>query len=294
MAANELTLLARLGAVFERTVSVRYQADLDAVLKDLCAAIAETLGYGAAVVNVYRPAFDDMFTAAAVGSDASIKALVGHSSPADTWSPLFAERFERRGAYFVPGDEFDWESLGADTFVPDIEPSDDPDAWTAEDALFVPLHGAKGELIGVISVDEPETGKRPTNDELDALVAIARQASIALRIGQETATTVQHQRMLEGVLAVSARLAEADETDEVLQAVCDGIHDALEFDRVVIELADEENSRLDPVASSGWGKDITSLTDGVSVDELRPLFTDEFDIAGCYLIPTEVAEERLG
>src|SRR5918994_2192430 len=265
MAANELTLLARLGAVFERTVSVRYQADLDAVLKDLCAAIAETLGYGAAVVNVYRPAFDDMFTAAAVGSDASIKALVGHSSPADTWSPLFAERFERRGAYFVPGDEFDWESLGADTFVPDIEPSDDP-----------------------------ETGKRPTNDELDALVAIARQASIALRIGQETATTVQHQRMLEGVLAVSARLAEADETDEVLQAVCDGIHDALEFDRVVIELADEENSRLDPVASSGWGKDITSLTDGVSVDELRPLFTDEFDIAGCYLIPTEVAEERLG
>ena len=146
----------------------------------------------------------------------------------------------------------------------------------------------------MISVDEPETGKRPTNDELDALVAIARQAAIALRIAQETATTVQHQRMLEGVLAVSARLAEADETDEVLQAVCDGIHDALEFDRVVIELADEQNSRLDPVASSGWGPDITSLTDGVSVDQLRPLFTDEFEIAGCYLIPTEVAEERLG
>ena len=144
MAANELTTLARLGAVFERTVSVRDQADLEVVLKDLCAAIAETLGYGAAVVNVYRPAFDDMFTAAAVGSDASIKALVGRASPAETWHPLLAERFERRGAYFVPGDEFDWESLGADTFVPDIEPSDDPNAWTAEDALFVPLHDAKG------------------------------------------------------------------------------------------------------------------------------------------------------
>jgi diguanylate cyclase (GGDEF)-like protein len=294
MAANELTTLARLGAVFERTVSVRSQEDLDTVLKDLCAAIAETLGYGAAVVNIYRPAYDDMFTAAAVGSDASIKALVGRSSPADTWYPLLAERFERRGAYFVPGDEFDWESLGADTFVPDIEPSDDPNAWTAEDALFVPLHDQQGGLIGVISVDEPETGKRPSDDELDALVAIARQAAIALRIAQETATTVQHQRMLEGVLAVSARLAEADETDEVLQAVCDGIHDALEFNRVVIELADEKNSRLDPVASSGWGPDVRSLTDGVSIDQLRPLFTEEFEIAGCYLIPTEVAEERLG
>jgi diguanylate cyclase (GGDEF)-like protein len=294
VAANELTTLARLGAVFERTVSVRDDHDLEVVLKDLCAAIAELLGYGAAVVNVYRPAFDDMLTAAAVGSDASIKALVGRSSPADTWYPLLAERFERRGAYFVPGDEFDWDSLGADTYVPDIEPSDDPNAWTAEDALFVPLYDAKGGLMGVISVDEPETGQRPSDDELDALVAIARQAAIALRIAQETATTVQHQRMLEGVLAVSARLAEADETDEVLQAVCDGIHDALEFDRVVIELADEHSRRLDPVAASGWGAEVRSLTDGVSIDALGPLFTDEFEVAGCYLIPTEVAEERLG
>jgi len=292
--ANELTALARLGAVFERTASVRDEQDLDVVLKDLCAAIAELLGYGAAVVNIYRPAYDDMLTAAAVGSAASIEALVGRSSPADTWHPLLAERFERRGAYFVPGDEFDWESLGADTYVPDIEPSDDPDAWTAEDALFVPLRDAKGELIGVISVDEPETGRRPSDDELDALVAITQQAAIALRIAQETATTVQHHRMLEGVLAVSARLAEADDTDEVLQAVCDGIHDALEFDRVVIELSDDPSQPLDPVASSGWGMKPASVTRGVSIDSLAPVFTDDFEVAGCYLIPTEVAQERLG
>jgi diguanylate cyclase (GGDEF)-like protein len=292
--ANELTTLARLGAVFERTVSVRNEQDLQIVLEDVCAAIAELLGYGAAVVNVYRPAFDDMLCAAAVGSAASIEALVGRSSPADTWYPLLTERFERRGAYFVPGDQFDWDSLGVETFVPDIEPSDDPNAWDAEDALFVPLHDAKGELIGVISVDEPETGRRPSDDELDALVSIARQAAIALRIAQETATTVQHQRMLEGVLMVSARLAQADDTEGVLQAVCDGIHDALEFDRVVIELADDETGRLDPVASSGWGTEIHSLTDGVSIDSLSPLFTDDVEIAGCFLIPTEVAEERLG
>ena len=294
MAASELTTLARLGAVFERTVSVRNEQDLEIVLQDLCAAISELLGYGAVVVNVYRPAFDDMLTAAAVGSAASVEALVGRSSPAETWYPLLAERFERRGAYFVPGDEFDWDSLGADTYVPDIEPSDDPNAWTAEDALFVPLHDAKGGLIGVISVDEPETGQRPSDDELDALVAIARQAAIAVRIAQETATTVQHQRMLECVLAVSARLAEADETDEVLQSVCDGIHDALQFDRVVIELADGATRRLNPVAASGWGAEVASLTDGIQIDSLGPLFSDEFEVAGCYLIPTEVAEDRLG
>ena len=80
-------------------------------------------------------------------------------------------------------------------------------------------------------------------------MAIARHAALALRIAQETANTAQHQRMLEGVLAVSARLAEADETEDVLQAVCDWIHDALGFDRVVIELADGPGEPLRPAAA---------------------------------------------
>ncbi|MET0973058.1 MAG: diguanylate cyclase [Thermoleophilaceae bacterium] len=294
MTADNLKTLARLGAIFERTASVRDEHDLQVVLEDLCEAISELLGYRAVVVNVYRPAYDDMLAAAAVGSEEGVKALVGRASPAETWHPLLADRFERGGAYFVPGDEFDWEALGADSFVPDIEPSDHPDAWTAEDALFVPLHDAKGGLIGVISVDEPETGRRPSDGELDALVAIARHAALALRIAQETANTAQHQRMLEGVLAVSARLAEADETEDILQAVCDGIHDALGFDRVVIELADGPGEPLRPAAATGWENPAAGMTGGRPIESLAPLFTEEFDIAGCFLIPTEVAEERLG
>jgi diguanylate cyclase (GGDEF)-like protein len=294
MTADNRTTLARLGAMFERTASVRDERDLQAVLEDVCEAIRELLGYRTAVVNLYRPAFDDMLVAAVVGSEDAVKALVGRASPADTWYPLLAERFERQGAYFVPGDEFDWDALGAESFVPDIEPSDHPDAWTAEDALFVPLHDAKGGLIGVISVDEPETGRRPSDAELDALVTIARHAALALRIAQETATTVRHQRTLERVLAVSARLAAAEETEEVLQAICDGIHEALGFDKVVIELADGPGEPLRPVAATGWENPVAGMTGGRPIESLEPLFTDEFDIAGCYLIPTEVAEERLG
>jgi diguanylate cyclase (GGDEF)-like protein len=273
---------------------VRDEQDLQVVLEDVCRTIAELLGYRAVVVNVYRPAFDDMLTAAAVGSAESIAALVGRSSPAETWHPLLARRFERRGAYFVPGEEFDWDALGADSYVPDVEPSDDPDAWAAEDALFVPLRDPGGGLIGVLSVDEPETGRRPRDEDLDALTAIARHAALALRIAQDTADAVQHQRMLEGVLAVSARLAEADETEEVLQAVCDGIHDALGFDRVVIELADAPGAPLVPVAATGWDLETDALAHGTPIESLAPLFTEEFEVAGCYLLPAEVAEERLG
>jgi diguanylate cyclase (GGDEF)-like protein len=292
--ATQLNMLARLGAMFERTASVRNPDDLQIVLEDVCRTIAEVLGYGCVVVNVYRPAFDDMLTAAVVGSDESVKTLLGLTNPRDTWTPLLADRFERRGAYFVPGDEFDWDELGVKTYVPDLEPIDDPDAWNAEDALFVPLQDTNGDLLGVVSVDEPETGRRPTDDELDALVTIARHAALALRIAQSTANDVEHQRMLERVLEVSARLAEAEDAEEILQAVCDGIQDALGFDKVVIELADGLDAPMAPVAASGWGLDEANPRQGINLEALEQLLTDEFEIAGCYLLPADIAQARLG
>ena len=90
------------------------------MLEDVCRTIGELLGYRAVVVNVYRPAFDDMLTSAAVGSEESVKELVGKSSPRETWVPLLDERFARRGAYFVPGGEFDWEGMGVESYVPRI------------------------------------------------------------------------------------------------------------------------------------------------------------------------------
>src|SRR5215208_2830759 len=280
MRTDRLPMIARLGTMFERTADVRDQRDLEDVLQDVCRTIADLLGYRAVVVNVYRPAFDDMLTSAAVGSEESVSELVGKSSPRETWVPLLDERFARRGAYFVPGDEFDWDGLGVDSYVPRIAPSDDPNAWRAEDALFVPLRDPKGLLIGVISVDEPVSGRRPTDDEIDALVAISRHAALALRMAQDTANDIQHQRMLEGILEVSARVAEADDPEDILQAVCDGIRDALGFDKVVIELAPRPDMPLVPAASAGWSGD-AGVSNAITLDALGPLLTDEFEIAGC-------------
>ena len=291
---DTLAMLARLGVTFERTASVRDAGDLQEVLQDVAGAIGEVLGYRAVVVNVYRPAYDDMLTAAAVGSPESMEQLLGKSSPNDTWTPMFAPRFERGGAYFLPDGEFDWDALGIETFVPELPESQDPDAWLPGDALFVPLRDGRANILGVISVDEPETGRRPTDAELDALVTIARHAALALQIAQNTADDVQHQRMLERVLEVSTRLAEADDVDAVLQAVCDGIADALGFDKVVIELAEARDLPLIPVAATGWTMNRSAVSGGSTLETLAPLFTEEFEVAGCYLLPAEVAATRLG
>jgi diguanylate cyclase (GGDEF)-like protein len=289
---DKLKTISRLGTMFERTALVRAEEDLSEVLEDVCRTIGELVGYRAVVVNVYRPAFDDMITSAAIGSDDSVTRLLGKSSPRESWVPLLDERFARRGAYFVPGGAFDWDGMGIDSYVPRIPPSEDPDAWSAEDALFVPLRDPKGLLIGVISVDEPESGKRPSDEQVDALVAISAHAALALRMAQDTASDVQHQRMLEGILRVSAQVAEAEDPEEILQAVADGIRDALGFDKVVIELAPRADMPLVPAAASGWDAE-SKVSNAITLEALSQLLTEEFEVEGCYLLPTEVAEERL-
>jgi diguanylate cyclase (GGDEF)-like protein len=292
---DTIAVLARLGTMFERTASVRDDDDLQEVLEDVARAIGEVLGYRVVVINRYRAAFDDMLTATAVGSAAPVHDLVGTISPRHTWTPLLAERFRRReGAYFVADGEFDWDALGVDTYVPELEPNDDPNAWLAGDALFVPLWDTRHQLLGVISVDEPETGLRPTDAELDVLVTIAQHAALALRIGQDMANEMHHQRMLERVLEVSAGLAEARDVDAVLQAVSDGIQDALGFEKVLIGIADEPSLPLVTRASSGWDHDAPALDHGASLDALEGLFSEDFEVAGCYLLPGEVGEARLG
>jgi diguanylate cyclase (GGDEF)-like protein len=288
-------MLARLSAMFERITSVRDDADLRAVLEEVALAISEVLGYRAVVINTYRTAFDDMLTAAAVGSDESVRKLLGTISPRDTWTPLLTDRFRRReGAYFVPDGDFDWDALDVDTYVPDLDPPDDPNAWLPGDALFVPLLDARGQLLGVISVDEPETGLRPTDDELDVLVTISQHAALALRIGQDIANDILHHRMLERVLEVSTRLVEAGDVDAVLQAVADGIQDVLGFDKVLISTAERPDEPLVARAAAGWPPDAPALDHGASLKALQRLFSDDFEVAGCYLMPAEVAEDRLG
>ncbi|HEY6779793.1 MAG TPA: diguanylate cyclase [Thermoleophilaceae bacterium] len=265
------------------------------MLDEVARGVGEALGYRTAVINIYRPAFDDFQTAAVHGSARSREQLLGTESSMETWTPLLDERFDHGGAYLIPDEEFDWEALGVETYVPDLERPDDPDGWGPGDALFVPLRGHDGALLGMLSVDEPISGRRPAERELAALVAIAQHAALAIRIAQETAADARHQRMLEGVLEVSARLAGAHDVETVLQAVCEGIRDALAFDKVVIALIDDApTAALAPVATAGWGPEPVALRSDLTLESLAAVLRPEYEIAGCYLLPHSAAEDQLG
>jgi diguanylate cyclase (GGDEF)-like protein len=291
MAREDHEHIARLRALLEVTRLVRSHDDLTTLLAAIARTVADALGYHAVVVNLYRPAWNDFEVTTVEGSDAEI--LLGTTGSWESWQPLLHDRFLRRGAYFVQNGEFDWETLEHATVVPDLEISDDPDAWHPEDALFVPMASADGEPLGILSVDEPESGRRPTDDELDVLVSLAEHAALAVQAAQEAAVGARHRAALEQLLEVSSQLAGTGPIEPLLQAVCDAIRDALGFQRVSLNLIDPGSGNLRAEAAAGWDASDRVASIGLGVEYLEPLLTPAFEREGCYLATDDQARELL-
>ena len=104
----------------------------------------------------------------------------------------------------------------------------------------MPLRHSHGQLVGILSVDEPASGRLPRGEELEILVAMADHAALAIQSAQEAAAAARHRTALEQLLTVSSQLTETFSIDAILQSVCDGIHTALGFENVCIDLPDPE------------------------------------------------------
>jgi diguanylate cyclase (GGDEF)-like protein len=287
-----LPTISPLRGLVEVTRLLRAREDLPALLDAVARTIGESLGYGTVAVNLYRPAWDDFEVTTVYGNEQAREVLLGNARPLDDWTVLLAEPFERRGAYVVLAGTVDWDSLGP-SYVPQGDPSSGPDAWDPEDALFVPMRDQHGSLLGIISVDEPVTGRRPTDDELEVLVALVDHAALALEAARESAASTRHQRALEELLAVSSRITGETSSGEILRRVCVGIRDALDFENVCAALADPETGVVVPHASAGWQLEELRERAPISVAQVEPLLDDEFLREGCYLLTHEAARERL-
>jgi diguanylate cyclase (GGDEF)-like protein len=286
---------ASLGAVLDVPRAVRNGAEITSVLSTVARAVSEALGFETVVMNVYRPEWDDFYVAAVHGSDAVRAALLGSVDDWGTWKALLHPQFRHAGAYFIPHTAFDWSQHPGARFVPEGEPVvDGPDGWHPEDELFVPLERSDGQIVGIMSFGDPVDGLRPPGHKLALAVTLATQAALALETAEEHARLQRHQRGLEELLHVSSQLPQTTSIESMLNSVCAGIRDALDFDKVLIQLVDETETSLRCVAAAGWREGHEALTTTLDLESIRRLFEPQFEIAGCYLVPGREAEARTG
>lgn len=288
---RQSTIFSRLRGLLEVTRLVRAGEELPELLAAIARSVSDSLAFRTVVINLYRREWDDFVVSTVYGSDDAREALLGQVRQVSDWEPLLDQRFLLRGAYLVPEGEFDWDAHGGMAFTPDLPDTDDPQAWHPYDALFAPMRGADGRLLGILSVDEPISGRKPSGDEIDVLVAVSEHAAAAVEAAQDAARAKANRDALEHLLAVTARLNETWDTQELLQHVCTAISDALGFEKVAVHLLGEDGVHK-TTASVGFA-DGQNVGSSLKADELECLLSPDYDIAGCHLIPHVEARRLL-
>jgi len=171
--------------ILEVGSSLHRNLNLDALLQDIVQAVHHSLRFGAVVLNLVDEGGNQVRVSAYAGlDDGGEHLLEGAVYEWEEFASLLQKRFRVGRCYFIPHSEFNWEhdfhgavySLADDGVTSDVL----DDTWHVDDALLMPIELPHGQLVGIMSVDQPLDGRRPKPETLQALEIFANQAASAI------------------------------------------------------------------------------------------------------------------
>jgi PAS domain S-box-containing protein len=107
---------------------------------------------------------------------------------------IFQERFRLGNSYYIPHDE-GWYYEGVRSNMESAEMLD----WHPDDFLFIPLYGSNHKIVGIVSVDDPADGRRPTAESISPLELFSNQVAHAIeekKLDREVKKTNERYRTL--------------------------------------------------------------------------------------------------
>ena len=243
----------RMGRIFELGEMFRQGASLPEMLEEVAHSIQETVGFNVVLISLLDERTNTLRRTAQAGLPLTAFAEMQQvTPPLEQAQNLMQELYRISHSYFLPSERS--EGLRADLPVYKVleeRMGEGPRAWDANDLLVVPLYGSDRRLLGLVSVDEPQSGRRPDVSTIEALEIFANQAAFAIenyrliqRIREEAAATRRERDRLAQLHLVANEIQSAPDVPSRLQVVADGIHEA-GWGHVVITLHDEH---LEPTA----------------------------------------------
>ena len=278
--------LDRLRGLLDVAAAVRTGDELPAVLASVAAAIAGPLGYGAVVINLYRPAWDDFEVVVVLGNEESQRAADGPDLAAGGLGPAARAALPPPRRLLRPRRRVRLEPATACAPTrPTSRSSTTRTRWHPDDALMVPLRSASGEVLGIVV--GRRAGHRPPARPGRARAAQRRRrarrdrASSRPRAPPRAAATAPPSSTS---CACPPSSRGATRREEMLDAVCDGIREALGFQKVMVFLADHPGGHLVPLSGVGFTAEQVAGFPPFPLDVLPPLLDAAFLRHGCVVM----------
>lgn len=162
------------------------------------------------------------------------KYLKEHQAPGNVWRERLSSMFERYRLgefYYLP-----WsDPLVRQQFKYALSskvPKEDTVDWNPDDLLYVPLRLPSGQVVGVMSMDDPTDGRRPTKESLAPLELFAYQAAVAIESARLIQQLNDAKNQLEGYAdhleeKVKERTRNLKESEEKLRSIFAASPDAI-------------------------------------------------------------------
>jgi len=180
----QLALLMKLSA------EMIHSTDLQWRLQKIAEAITE-YGWQRVVIRAVRNKDmelvnpEDMVTTGLTKEEREF--LWKNRQPGQVWRERFGSEYERFKVgefYHLPwSDPWVRKRFARGTVSSKLSQESMVD-WNPEDLLYAPLRLANGQIVGILSIDDPVDGKRPTKESLAPLELFIHQAAVAIENAQ--------------------------------------------------------------------------------------------------------------
>jgi diguanylate cyclase (GGDEF)-like protein len=149
------------------------------VLESLAETIRSEMSFNVVAVNLLSEDRRELTCVTVLGDDDARHTLLDTVSPWEEWDPLMHSSHQRCGAIWLPSGTPLWER---DTVIWKSPATAAPgaDGWQPDDMLLLPLRGQSGDILGVVSIDQPVDGRRPDDSQIEFLMSVADHAGLGL------------------------------------------------------------------------------------------------------------------
>jgi diguanylate cyclase (GGDEF)-like protein len=172
----------QLEALLTASVEVRDRAALDEVLGGIAVAMTTAAGFRRAVIYLLEPSSQMLYVRADVGlPEADRKRMRETPVTRSEFAEMMRPEMQMSRSFLLDHRYFEVPAqLDEKLSIPAPDPNWVDGMWHAEDSLTVPLEDGDGSLLGIISVDEPVSGRLPALTDIHALELFADQCSLAV------------------------------------------------------------------------------------------------------------------
>ena len=176
---------AQQASLMKSSAEMIHSSDLHQRLQAILDAI-RGLGWRRVVLSVRDEHLDvlkpeDIVTAGLTKDEAEY--LWVNRQPGQVWQERFGlefERFKLGEFYYLPwSDPWVQKRFFEGTVSSHLKPEEMVD-WNPDDLLYAPLRLADGRFVGVVSIDDPADGRRPSKESLMPLELFLHQAAVAI------------------------------------------------------------------------------------------------------------------